>query len=56
MDLTTAANARCLFEEAADEGYGDKDMSAVVEIDPVEVIEILAVQGRRSVTCIEYCG
>ncbi len=32
VDLTTAANARCLFEEAADEGYGDKDMSAVVEM------------------------
>ena len=32
VDLTTAENARCLFEEASDEGYGDKDMSAVVEL------------------------
>jgi 3-hydroxyisobutyrate dehydrogenase len=32
VELTTAANARSLFEEAAAEGYGDKDMSAVVEL------------------------
>jgi 3-hydroxyisobutyrate dehydrogenase len=32
VDLTTAENARCLFEEAAEEGYGEKDMSAVVEL------------------------
>ena len=32
VDLTTATNAHCLFEEAVDEGYGEKDMSAVVEL------------------------
>jgi 3-hydroxyisobutyrate dehydrogenase len=31
VDLTTAANARRLFEQAVALGYGDKDMSAVVE-------------------------
>ena len=31
VELTTAANARRLFEQAAAEGYGDQDMSAVVE-------------------------
>jgi 3-hydroxyisobutyrate dehydrogenase len=32
VDLTTATNAQCLFEEAAEEGYGEKDMSALVEL------------------------
>ena len=32
VDLTTATNAQCLFDEAAEEGYGEKDMSAVVEL------------------------
>ncbi len=32
VDLTTAANARTLFEKAAAAGYGDMDMSAVVEV------------------------
>jgi 3-hydroxyisobutyrate dehydrogenase len=32
VDLTTAENARCLFEEATEEGYGEQDMSAVVEL------------------------
>jgi 3-hydroxyisobutyrate dehydrogenase len=31
VDLTTAANARALFEQAIAQGYADKDMSAVVE-------------------------
>jgi 3-hydroxyisobutyrate dehydrogenase len=31
VDLTTAANARALFEQAVALGYADKDMSAVVE-------------------------
>jgi 3-hydroxyisobutyrate dehydrogenase len=31
VELTTAANARALFEEAAAQGYGQKDMSSVVE-------------------------
>jgi 3-hydroxyisobutyrate dehydrogenase len=31
VELSTAANARSLFERAAIEGYGEKDMSAVVE-------------------------
>jgi 3-hydroxyisobutyrate dehydrogenase len=31
VDLTTAANARALFEQAAGLGYADKDMSAVIE-------------------------
>jgi 3-hydroxyisobutyrate dehydrogenase len=31
VDLTTAANARGLFERAVALGFGDKDMSAVVE-------------------------
>jgi 3-hydroxyisobutyrate dehydrogenase len=31
VELTTAANARGLFERAVAEGYGDQDMSAVVE-------------------------
>jgi 3-hydroxyisobutyrate dehydrogenase len=31
VELTTAANARRLFEQAVALGYGDKDMSAVVE-------------------------
>jgi 3-hydroxyisobutyrate dehydrogenase len=31
VELTTAANARSLFEHAVAEGYGDQDMSAVVE-------------------------
>lgn len=31
VDLTTAANARSLFEQATAEGLGEKDMSAVVE-------------------------
>jgi 3-hydroxyisobutyrate dehydrogenase len=31
VELTTAANARSLFEQAVAEGYGDQDMSAVVE-------------------------
>jgi 3-hydroxyisobutyrate dehydrogenase len=30
--LTTAANARGLFEQAGAEGYGEKDMSSVVEL------------------------
>jgi 3-hydroxyisobutyrate dehydrogenase len=32
VDLTTATNAQCLFDEASEEGYGEKDMSAVVEL------------------------
>jgi 3-hydroxyisobutyrate dehydrogenase len=32
VELTTAANARSLFELAAAAGYGEKDMSAVVEL------------------------
>lgn len=32
VELTTAATARSLFEQATAEGYGDKDMSAVVEM------------------------
>jgi 3-hydroxyisobutyrate dehydrogenase len=32
VDLTTAANARDLFERAAAAGYADRDMSAVVEV------------------------
>jgi 3-hydroxyisobutyrate dehydrogenase len=32
VELTTAANARELFEKAVQQGYGDKDMSAVIEI------------------------
>jgi len=32
VELTTAANARVLFEHAVALGYGDKDMSAVVEL------------------------
>jgi 3-hydroxyisobutyrate dehydrogenase len=31
VELTTAANARSLFEQALAEGYGEQDMSAVVE-------------------------
>jgi 3-hydroxyisobutyrate dehydrogenase len=31
VDLTTAANARALFEQAVALGYAEKDMSAVVE-------------------------
>jgi 3-hydroxyisobutyrate dehydrogenase len=31
VDLTTAANARALFERAIAEGHGDQDMSAVIE-------------------------
>jgi 3-hydroxyisobutyrate dehydrogenase len=31
VQLTTAANARALFEQAAALGYGDQDMSSVVE-------------------------
>jgi 3-hydroxyisobutyrate dehydrogenase len=31
VELTTAANARGLFERAVAMGYGDKDMSAVIE-------------------------
>jgi 3-hydroxyisobutyrate dehydrogenase len=31
VELTTAANARRLFERAIAQGYGEKDMSAVVE-------------------------
>jgi 3-hydroxyisobutyrate dehydrogenase len=31
VDLTTAANARALFERAAANGYADQDMSSVVE-------------------------
>ena len=31
VELTTAANARVLFEEAVARGYGQKDMSSVVE-------------------------
>ena len=32
VELTTAANARQLFERAAEAGYADRDMSAVVEV------------------------
>lgn len=32
INLTTAANAQKLFDRAAAAGYGDKDMSAVVEV------------------------
>lgn len=32
VDLTTAANAQQLFDRAAAAGYGEKDMSAVVEV------------------------
>lgn len=32
VELTTAANARELFERAAEAGYADRDMSAVVEV------------------------
>jgi 3-hydroxyisobutyrate dehydrogenase len=32
IELTTAANARQLFERAAEAGYADRDMSAVVEV------------------------
>jgi 3-hydroxyisobutyrate dehydrogenase len=32
IELTTAANARALFERATAKGYADQDMSAVVEI------------------------
>jgi 3-hydroxyisobutyrate dehydrogenase len=31
VELTTATNARALFEQAAAQGYGDQDMSSVVE-------------------------
>lgn len=31
VDLTTGANARALFEQAIASGYGEKDMSSVVE-------------------------
>jgi 3-hydroxyisobutyrate dehydrogenase len=31
VNLTTAANARSIFERAALEGYADQDMSAIVE-------------------------
>jgi 3-hydroxyisobutyrate dehydrogenase len=31
VELTTAANARMLFEQAVAQGYGDEDMSAVIE-------------------------
>jgi len=31
LELTTAANARMLFEQAVAQGYGDEDMSAVIE-------------------------
>ena len=32
VDLTTATNAKQLFDRAAAAGYGEKDMSAVVEV------------------------
>jgi 3-hydroxyisobutyrate dehydrogenase len=32
VELTTAANARSLFEQAVAVGYGDEDMSSVVEL------------------------
>jgi 3-hydroxyisobutyrate dehydrogenase len=32
VELSTAANAQHLFDRAIDAGYGDKDMSAVVEV------------------------
>lgn len=32
VDLTTATNARALFEQAAAEGYSDLDMSSVIEL------------------------
>jgi 3-hydroxyisobutyrate dehydrogenase len=32
VELSTAANAQRLFERAAAAGYGEKDMSAVVEV------------------------
>jgi len=32
IDLTTATNARALFERAAESGLGEKDMSSVVEL------------------------
>jgi 3-hydroxyisobutyrate dehydrogenase len=32
VDLTTAANARALFERASRAGYADQDMSAIVEV------------------------
>lgn len=31
VDLTTAANARALFQQAIAQGHGDQDMSAVIE-------------------------
>lgn len=31
VDLSTAANARDLFEQAVEEGYAEKDMAAVIE-------------------------
>lgn len=31
IDLTTAANARALFQQAIDQGHGGQDMSAVIE-------------------------
>jgi 3-hydroxyisobutyrate dehydrogenase len=31
IDLTTAANARALFEKSVASGYGEQDMSSVVE-------------------------
>jgi 3-hydroxyisobutyrate dehydrogenase len=39
VELSTAANAQRLFERAAAAGYGEKDMSAVVEVlrHPVDV-------------------
>jgi 3-hydroxyisobutyrate dehydrogenase len=32
VDLTTATNAKHLFERAMAAGYGEKDMSSVVEV------------------------
>jgi 3-hydroxyisobutyrate dehydrogenase len=32
VELTTAASAQKLFDRAAAAGYGEKDMSAVVEV------------------------
>lgn len=31
IDLTTASNARALFQQAIDQGHGEQDMSAVIE-------------------------
>ena len=32
IELSTAANAQALFDRATAAGYGEKDMSAVVEV------------------------